>query len=107
MAFPAMGYLQKTVSARVGLAQPSGFRLIGAELHLAGRRVDGVHGYGVVGAAHHLAQVTTLTAAGDHNGLFRIRVQKDAIGLGTVHDAKPTSFFGDTFAVIYKRDVIH
>jgi hypothetical protein len=76
-------------------------------LHLAGRRIDGVHGDGVVGAANDLTQVATLAAAGYHNGFLLYRIQKDAVRLRTVHDAESAPFFGDTLAVIYKRDVIH
>jgi len=60
-----------------------------------------------MGAANHLAQVATLAAAGDDMGFLAYRVQKDTVRLGTVHDAEPAPFFGDTLVFIYKRDVIH
>jgi len=107
MAIKAMGLNFLNNLTGVSLTQPCGFRFIATHNNLTRCRINREHGNSIMSTAYNFAQVTTLTARLNDNGLSGLFIQHDTVRFRTIHDAQSATLFSDTFIVIYPRYVIH
>jgi hypothetical protein len=91
----------------VSLSQACGFAFFMTHDDLSCSPINRVHGDGMMGGANLDAQLATFATIVDHNRFDFGLVYQNTIGLWAIHDAKPASFFRDTFFLINKSYVVH
>jgi hypothetical protein len=70
---------------------------------------DGLHADGIMlgRVANDHAELTTLASVDHHFGYHLVRIEVEAVGLRTIHDAKSAPLLGHAFLVDDLRYVIH
>src|SRR5437879_8179424 len=92
-------------STRVGLPEPCRFSLFVKQLAVSahGQHLDGL----MLGRiAHDLAKLAAFTNVRHDLGHHILRIQKDAVCFGTIHDAEATSLLRHALLVCYHRYVV-
>src|SRR5437016_13799546 len=93
-------------STRVGLPEPCRFSLFVKQLAVSahGQHLDGL----MLGRiAHDLAKLAAFTNVRHDLGHHILRIQKDAVCFGTIHDAEATSLLRHALLVCHHRYVVH
>ena len=93
--------------AGVGLAQGGNFGLFTTHNNLTRYHVHRIHGNCIMRTANNQAKITTLATGFNHYSFLCRLIQHNGVRFWTIHDAQSTTFFRNTFVVIYIGNVIH